>query len=40
MGIEWCVQQCRELLANGVPLIHFYSNGKTESIRRIAKQLI
>jgi methylenetetrahydrofolate reductase (NADPH) len=40
IGIEWCVQQCRELLANGVPLIHFYSNGKTESIRRIAKQLI
>ena len=40
IGIEWCVKQCRELLANGVPLIHFYSNGKTESIRRIAKQLI
>jgi 5-methyltetrahydrofolate--homocysteine methyltransferase len=37
IGIEWCVKQCRELLANGVPLIHFYSNGKTESIRRIAK---
>ena len=39
IGIEWCVQQCRELLAHGVPLIHFYSNGKTESIRRIVASL-
>lgn len=39
IGIEWCVHQCRELLAHGVPLIHFYSNGKTESIRRIVASL-
>jgi len=39
IGIEWCVQQCRELIDNNVPLIHFYSNGKTESIRRILLKL-
>ena len=25
VGIEWCVAQCKELMAHGVPCIHFYS---------------
>ncbi|MDR0988773.1 MAG: methylenetetrahydrofolate reductase [NAD(P)H] [Prevotellaceae bacterium] len=39
VGVEWCVQQCKELVARGVPSIHFYSVGATESIRRVAAQI-
>ena len=39
VGIEWAVQQCRELLAQGVPNLHFYSMGAVESIYEIAKQI-
>ena len=27
LGIEWCVNQCRELIAYGVPGIHFLYSG-------------
>lgn len=23
LGVEWCINQCRELIAHGVPSIHF-----------------
>ena len=39
LGIEWGIQQCRELMQHGVPSIHFYSMGATESIRAIAKEI-
>lgn len=39
VGIEWGVEQCRELMRHGVPSIHFYSMGATESIRAIAQQI-
>lgn len=39
VGIEWCVQQCKELIAHGVPSLHFYSVGATDSIKEVAKQI-
>ncbi|MBQ9558689.1 MAG: methylenetetrahydrofolate reductase [Bacteroidaceae bacterium] len=39
VGIEWAVQQCRELLAQGAPNLHFYSMGAVGSICEIAKQI-
>ncbi len=39
LGIEWCVQQSKDLIAHGVPSIHFYSLMATESVRQIAKQI-
>lgn len=36
IGIEWCIEQSRELLAKGVPALHYYSMGKSENIRAIA----
>ena len=38
-GIEWCVQQAKELIGFGVPVLHFYSMGKSDNIRDIAKQI-
>lgn len=39
VGVEWCVMQCKELVANRVPSIHFYSLMATESVRRVAKEI-
>jgi methylenetetrahydrofolate reductase (NADPH) len=39
VGIEWCVQQSKELIKNNVPTLHFYSMGKSDPIYRIAKEL-
>ena len=39
VGIEWAVHQCRELLAQGAPNLHFYSMGAVGSICEIAKQI-
>ena len=39
IGIEWCTQQSKELLAGGIPALHYYSMGKPENIKAIAKQV-
>jgi methylenetetrahydrofolate reductase (NADPH) len=39
LGIEWCVNQSKELMKFGVPLVHFYSMGKSDPIYKIAKRL-
>ncbi|MBL7856437.1 MAG: methylenetetrahydrofolate reductase [NAD(P)H] [Cyclobacteriaceae bacterium] len=39
VGIQWCVQQSKELIKKGVPTLHFYSMGKSDPIYRIAREL-
>jgi methylenetetrahydrofolate reductase (NADPH) len=39
VGIDWCVAQSKELIKEGVPFLHYYSMGKSDNIRSIAKQL-
>ncbi|HAV02810.1 MAG TPA: methylenetetrahydrofolate reductase [NAD(P)H] [Chryseobacterium sp.] len=39
VGIEWAIAQCRELMQAGVPVLHFYSMGKSDNIREIARAL-
>jgi len=39
VGIEWCIRQCNELIAKGVPSIHFYTYMATDSVYQIAKQI-
>ena len=39
VGIEWAIQQSLELKQAGVPVLHYYSMGKSENIRQIAKAL-
>ena len=38
-GIEFAIQQSKELLAAGVPVLHYYSMGKSDNIKAIASQL-
>ena len=37
LGIEWAIAQSNELKAAGVPVLHYYSMGKSDNIREIAK---
>jgi methylenetetrahydrofolate reductase (NADPH) len=39
VGIEWAIQQSLELKQAGVPVLHYYSMGKSENIRQIAKAI-
>ncbi|MCU0430284.1 MAG: methylenetetrahydrofolate reductase [NAD(P)H] [Cytophagaceae bacterium] len=36
VGTEWCIQQSKELKAAGVPVLHYYSMGKSDIIKTIA----
>ena len=37
LGIEWCITQCRDLMAHGVPNIHFYTTSGAKTVRTIAE---
>ena len=39
VGVEFAIQQSKELLAAGVPVLHYYSMGKSDNIHRIASEL-
>jgi methylenetetrahydrofolate reductase (NADPH) len=39
LGREWCIQQCKELIAAGVPSIHFYTVGAVDSVRAVAEAI-
>lgn len=36
VGVEWCIAQSKELIAAGVPVLHYYSMGKSSNIQKIA----
>ena len=38
IGAEWCAMQCKDLIAKGVPAVHFYTMGKSENIVNILKE--
>ena len=40
LGIEWTVNQCRELFAAGVKDIHFYTVSAVDSVVEVAQQLM
>jgi len=39
VGIEWGIEQSKELKAAGVPVLHYYSMGKSDNVQAIAKAL-
>ena len=39
VGIEWCIAQSKELIARGVPVLHYYSMGKSNNIKTIASEI-
>lgn len=39
VGINWAIQQSKELLAAGVPVLHYYSMGKSSNVHQIASAI-
>ncbi|MFD2915587.1 methylenetetrahydrofolate reductase [NAD(P)H] [Psychroserpens luteus] len=39
VGIEWCINQSKELQKAGIPVLHYYSMGKSDNIKAIAEAL-
>jgi methylenetetrahydrofolate reductase (NADPH) len=37
VGIEWAIQQSRDLLAHGVPAIHYYTMARPDNVCKIVK---
>ncbi|MGB1211177.1 MAG: methylenetetrahydrofolate reductase [NAD(P)H] [Lacinutrix venerupis] len=37
VGIEWAIHQSKELQAAGVPVLHYYSMGKSDNVKAIAE---
>jgi len=37
IGIEWCIAQSKELKERGVPCLHYYTMGDSDTIRRIVE---
>lgn len=38
-GVRWAIEQCKELKAANVPVLHFYSMGKVDNIQKIAREI-
>ncbi len=39
VGVEWAIKQSKELMEAGVPVLHYYSMGKSDNIYKTAKEL-
>jgi methylenetetrahydrofolate reductase (NADPH) len=39
IGIEWCIQQCKELIDAKVPVLHFYTMGKSDATKLICSKI-
>lgn len=40
IGVEWCIAQSRELKAAGVPCLHYYTMGESDTSRAIASAVM
>jgi len=39
VGIQWCIQQCKELVKFGVPCLHLYTMGNADITCRVAREV-
>ncbi|MEM9990957.1 MAG: methylenetetrahydrofolate reductase, partial [Bacteroidota bacterium] len=39
VGIEWCIEQSKELKAKGAPCLHYYTMGDSDTTRKIAEAI-
>lgn len=39
VGIDWAIKQSKELKEAGVPVLHYYSMGKSDNVKAIAKAI-
>ena len=39
VGIEWAIQQSKELVNFGVPTLHYYTMSKADTTYKVAKEV-
>lgn len=39
IGVDWAIQQCQELIQAKVPVLHFYTMGKSDATRQICEKI-
>ena len=39
IGTEWCIGQCRELMAAGAPVLHLYTMSRTDQIAEVLHEI-
>ena len=39
VGIEWCIEQSKELESKNVPFLHYYSMGRSSNIKAVAEAI-
>ena len=39
IGVEWCIQQSKELKKHGVPFLHYCRMGKSKKVKKIAEAI-
>lgn len=39
IGIDWCIEQSKELKKAGVPCLHYYTMGTSDSTKRVAREV-
>ncbi|WP_115462256.1 methylenetetrahydrofolate reductase [NAD(P)H] [Winogradskyella aurantiaca] len=39
VGIDWCISQSKALKEAGIPVLHYYSMGKSDNIKAIAQEV-
>jgi methylenetetrahydrofolate reductase (NADPH) len=39
IGVEWCISQSKELVKAGIPVLHYYSMGKADNIKKITRNI-
>lgn len=39
IGVEWCIVQSKELKEKGVPVLHYYTMSKSESVKQIVSEV-
>jgi methylenetetrahydrofolate reductase (NADPH) len=39
IGLEWCIEQCKELVKANVPVLHFYTMGKADQTKSILEKV-
>lgn len=39
VGVEWCIQQSKALQKAGIPVLHYYSMGKSDNIKAVASAI-
>jgi len=39
IGVEWAITQCKALMKANVPVLHFYTMGRSESTKQICENI-